>query len=310
MIIVFGSISMDMNIPVEHLPKPGETVLGHTYLMTPGGKGANQALAAARLEVKVALAGKVGDDGMGMRALHSLRRAAVMTSGVGESADFPTGCTVITRDAKGTNHMVVAAGANNTVTDDQIPDEILKPGNMIVVQMELPLEQTERLIRRAKAGGAKIILNMSPVRPIAADVLKMVDILIMNEFEAGQAKELFGLHGVQARAALSLALARLTAGTCIITLGEDGSIAASPDGKIIAVPALEIAEVVDTAGAGDAYCGTMAACLHNGKPLSEAMRWAAVAGSLACREAGTQDSFVYRADIEEHLQDLPPNRAG
>lgn len=310
MIIVFGSISMDMNIPVGHLPKPGETVLGETYLMSPGGKGANQALAAARLEVKVALGGKVGDDGMGLRALHSLRRAAVMTSGVGESPDFPTGCAVITRDAKGNNQMVVAAGANATVTDDQIPDEILKPGNIVMVQMELPLEQTERLIRRAKHGGAKIILNLSPVRHIAEDALKMVDILIMNEFEAEQARELFGLHGVQARAALAIALARLTAGTCVITLGEDGSIAAGHDGKIIAVPSLEITDVVDTAGAGDAYCGTMAARLHDGKPLADAMRWAAVAGSLACREAGTQESFVYRADIEEHLKDLPPNRAG
>ena len=310
MIIVFGSISMDMNIPVSHLPKPGETVLGPTYLMSPGGKGANQALAAARLEVKVALAGKVGDDGMGLRALHSLRRAAVMTSGVGESPDFPTGCAVITRDAKGNNHMVVAAGANATVTHDQIPDEILKPGNIVMVQMELPVDQTEELIRRAHAGGARVILNLSPVRAVAADVLKMVDILIMNEFEAEQARELFGLHGVQARAALVIALARLTAGTCIITLGEDGSIAASHDGKIIAVPSLEVVDIVDTAGAGDAYCGTMAARLHDGHPLPDAMRWAAVAGSLACREAGTQDSFVYMGDIEEQLPALPPNRTG
>jgi ribokinase len=252
----------------------------------------------------------VGDDGMGLRALHSLRRAAVMTSGVGESPDFPTGCAVITRDAKGNNHMVVAAGANATVTHDQIPDEILKPGNIVMVQMELPVDQTEELIRRAHAGGARVILNLSPVRAVAADVLKMVDILIMNEFEAEQARELFGLHGVQARAALVIALARLTAGTCIITLGEDGSIAASHDGKIIAVPSLEVVDIVDTAGAGDAYCGTMAARLHDGHPLPDAMRWAAVAGSLACREAGTQDSFVYMGDIEEQLPALPPNRTG
>jgi ribokinase len=293
---------------VRHLPKPGETVLGPTYLMSPGGKGANQALAAARLGVKVALAGKVGDDGMGTRALHSLRRAAVMTSGVGESPDLPTGCAVITRDAKGLNHIVVATGANSAITDDQIPDEILKPGNIVMVQMEVPVEQTEAIIRRARKGGAKIVLNLSPVQPVAADALAMVDVLIMNEFEAEQALDKFNISGANVRAAQALALARLTNGTCIITLGEAGSIAAGKDGKVIAVPSLEIENVVDSAGAGDAYCGTMAACLHEGKTLADAMRWAAVAGSLACLQPGTQESFPYMGDIEAHLPKLGPNR--
>lgn len=310
MIIVFGSISMDINIPVPHLPKAGETVLGPTYLMSPGGKGANQALAAARLGVKVALVGKIGDDGMGLRAMNALRRAAVMTSGVGEAEDLPTGCAVITRNAQGDNHIVVATGANSTVTNDQVPDEILKPGTIMLLQLELPVGETETMIRRAHERGVRTILNLSPVQPMDMAVLKLVDTLIVNEFEAVQALEHLGLNAGGKPAQQALALARATAGTCIITLGEAGSVAVTKDGKIIAVPALPIDKVVDTAGAGDAYCGTMAACLHEGKKLDEAMRWAAVAGSLACREAGTQDSFVYMGDIEEALPDLGPSRTG
>lgn len=307
MIIVFGSIAMDINISVPHLPRPGETVLGPTYLMSPGGKGANQALAAARLGVKTALVGKIGDDGMGLRAMNALRRAAVMTSGVGEAEDLPTGCAVITRDTKGENHIVVATGANSTVTNDQVPDEILKPGAIMLFQLELPIDETEIMIQRAHARGVRTILNFSPVQSISAATLKLVDTLIMNEFEAEQAITYFGLTAGDKPAQQALALSRATEGTCIITLGPAGSVAVTKDGKIIEVPALDIDEVVDTAGAGDAYCGTMAACLHEGKNLEEAMRWAAVAGSLACRQAGTQDSFVYVGDIEEHLPALGPS---
>jgi ribokinase len=305
MIIVFGSINMDINIPVRHLPKPGETVLGPTYLMSPGGKGSNQALAAGRMGVKVAMAGKVGDDGMGIRALHSLRRAGVMTSGVGES-ELPTGCAVITRDARGANHIVVAVGANADIADDQIPDEILKPGNWLMTQGEVPLPATEAMIRRAHAHSTKVVFNFAPVVPIARDVLKMVDILILNEFEAEQALEYLGLSadGAEAQAR---ALAGAVDGTCIITVGEKGSIAATDDGKLIHVPSLPISEVVDSAGAGDAYCGTLVACLHEGKTLIDAMRTAAVAGSLACLQPGTQESFPYQGDIEENLDKLGPH---
>lgn len=310
MILVFGSISMDINIPVDHFPKAGETVLGPTYLMSPGGKGANQALAAARLGVKVALAGRVGDDGMGIRALHSLRRAGVMTSGVGESPDLPTGCAVITRNAQGENHIVVATGANSAVTNDQLPDEVLRPGAIVLLQMELPISETETMIRRAHAGGARTILNLSPVQPIAPDVLKLVDTLIMNEFEATQALELMNLPANNNPAVQAQTLARATGDTCIITLGAKGSVAVTHAGKVIYVPALAIDDVVDSAGAGDAYCGTMAACLHDGKKLDEAMRWAAVAGSLACLQAGTQESFAYMGDIEAKLADLGPSTTG
>ncbi|MBU0801020.1 MAG: ribokinase, partial [Alphaproteobacteria bacterium] len=212
------------------------------------------------------------------------------------------------RDARGENHIVVATGANSAVTNDQIPDEILKPGNIVLVQLEVPIVETETMIRRAHERGARTILNLSPMQPIDKAVLAMVDTLIMNEFEAEQALEYLGLPSGTKHAQQALALSRATAGTCIITLGAAGSVAVTKDGKIIEVPALDIDEVVDTAGAGDAYCGTMAACLHEGKKLEDAMRWAAVAGSLACREAGTQESFVYMGDIEEHLPSLGPSK--
>ena len=285
MIIVFGSLNMDMCLAADRLPVPGETVICPAYEMLPGGKGANQALAASRYGGKVAIVGAVGNDGMGVRLTGGLKRAGVMTSGVGEAPDLPTGCAVIMRDVKGENQVMVATGANAHTAHDQIPDEILRPGNIVMMQMEVRPEENWALARRASARGATIILNCAPALPVPADVYALLDYIIMNETESARTP-------VQPGKAVR-----------IVTYAERGAVATFPDGREIKVPALPV-DVVDTTGAGDAWCGTFAACLHDKKPVETAMRHAAIAASLSCREAGAQSSYAYVGEIEENLPRL------
>lgn len=303
MIIVFGSINMDIFIPVGHLPQPGETVVGAAYEMSPGGKGANQALAAARSGAKVAMIGRVGDDGLGARILNNLRRAGVMTSGVAQS-DQATGCAVIARDDQGENQIIVALGANADVIHDQIPDDILGKRNMVVMQNEILPEQNWKIIERASVLGATTILNLAPAIFIPEDVLKKLNYLIVNQIEARQIAASMNMAAEHNESQIALALSKMGNLTCIITMGDRGSFAVTPDGHEIHVPALKLENFVDKTGAGDAYCGTFAAAIHAGLPLIEAMKRAAVAGSLTCLNKGAQPSFPYLGDIEENLASL------
>lgn len=306
MLIVFGSINMDMVISPEHLPQAGETVLCPDYDLLPGGKGANQALAAARMGARVALVGSAGSDAYAPQILNTIRRQGVITSGVSQS-DLPTGCAFILRESGGRNRIIVATGANVEAKADQVPDEILRPECMILTQTELPAEEVFSLIRRAHARGLKVILNLAPAMPLPEDILGMVYILVVNEIEIEQTAKNLGLaetaHKDMARA---LALKGKT--TCILTMADKGSIIAQPDGSILHVNSLELDEVVDTTGAGDAYCGTLAACLYNGMDLTESVRWASAAGSLACTKLGTITAFAYQEDARERLDEVKVTR--
>ncbi len=301
MIIVFGSINMDMFVTTERMPEAGETIVCPGFEMSPGGKGANQSLAALRSGAKVALVGRAGDDAMGTRILTGLRREGVMTSGVAISDAYPTGCAFIMRDMKGGNRIVVASGANAEVTADQIPDDILGADNLLLMQMELPPEQTWALLARARACGAMTILNLAPALPIPPAMLQNIDILILNEVEAEQTAKALGLP---AGDVLKTAQALSAKGSlsCVITLGAKGAIAWTKDGRPIHAPPLKIDKVVDTTGAGDAFCGTLAAALHTGYSMDDAMKRAAIAGSLACTKKGAQSSFPYLGDIEDRLK--------
>lgn len=303
MIIVFGSINMDMVVPVGRFPVPGETLMGSSYEMLPGGKGANQALAAARMGPKVALVGCVGDDGTGMRMLAGLKRDGVMTSGVAQS-ELPTGMAVIIAAQGGENEIIVAPGANREARADQIPDEILKPSNVLLLQGETKPEENWTLLQRAKKHGVTTILNLAPVIEIPREALANIDYLVVNLLEAGQIARALGLDLHEDAALLARALAHQGKLTCIITVGADGAVAVKPDGLTIRVRAMKIDPVVDTTGAGDAWCGTFAAALYRKLPLAEAMKYAAVAGSLACTKRGAQDSFPYLGDIEKGLAEL------
>lgn len=302
MIIVFGSINMDLNLKVKSFPEAGETVLSPSYTSTPGGKGANQALAAARAGAKTALVGNVGDDGPGLRILNNLKRNQVMTSGVGKSEEMPTGMAMVVKEKSGENRIIVASGANSLVTADQAPADILHSDNVLLVQMELPAEQNAIVMKTAKENGAPVIMNLAPALDIPKSMLSLVDYLIVNQIEARQLGKRLGLDIKDNTAKLAQALAKEGRLTCIITMGPDGVVAVSKDGKGFEVPAMKLEKVKDTTGAGDCFCGTFAACVHEGKPLHTALRMAIVASGLSCLHEGTQESYPYLADIDEVLE--------
>lgn len=293
MILVFGSLNMDLLFHVERLPAPGETVLGPSYQIQPGGKGMNQAVAAARAGAAVEMVGCLGSDGFGDSLLAMLKAEGIGTDNVVRAA-APTGCASVMIDAEGRNQIVVASGANNLARADQVPDTVLGPTTTVVLQMEVPVEENWRLLARAKLRGSRTILNVAPFAPVPAASLAQCDIVLLNELEASQ------LAGSSAAFdALARDLALRSRGICVITLGGQGSVAAR-DGEIIVTPAMPIVPV-DTTGAGDAFTGVLAAALDDGHDLALALRRANIAGALACTAIGAQASLPRAPEIEAGL---------
>ncbi len=305
MIIVFGSINMDYRMAVRDFAKAGETIISPSYEISAGGKGANQALACARAGVKTALVGKVGDDGASMKILNNLKRNEVITSGVATSDTEPTGIAVIMVNEKGENQIVVASGANAEVTADQVPEDIIRPDTILLLQMEVPISENMALLERAKAKGSTTILNLAPAFHIPQKMLSLVDYLIVNELEARAIAEVVGVNPDQDLMLLAKVLAAKGGHNCIVTLGGDGAVAMQQDGKGWRVPAMQLEKVVDTTGAGDCFCGTLAASLHAKFALGSAMRRASVAASLSCTKEGAQESYPFLDDIEKALESFP-----
>ncbi|PZO83704.1 MAG: ribokinase [Micavibrio aeruginosavorus] len=309
MIVVFGSINMDVHMRLQAFPKAGETVLSPAYEMSPGGKGANQALACARSGAKTAIVGKIGDDAAGQKILGNLRRNEVMTSGAGISDDLPTGMAFVMTDKSGENQIIVASGANAEVKSEQVPNEILNANAIVLMQMEVPVAETLELAHRAKKQGARVILNLAPAAAIPVAALQDIDYVVVNEGEAEVLAEAIGA----ARGGNPLETARaiaLKGGTnCIVTLGAKGAAVLLKEGGGFYVPAMALENVVDTTGAGDCFCGTLAASLYAKQDIASALRRASVAGSLACTKNGAQDSFPFSDEIETALKSFPQTQA-
>lgn len=305
MIVVFGSINIDLVFRAAELPREGETVLTDAFATVPGGKGANQAVAAAlargRTSCPVAMVGQVGEDAFAELALRQLRAVGVDIAAVGRSRR-PTGCASITVDARGRNQITVASGANLDASQDAIGDDLLSPGTWIVLQNEVAEAENLALARRAAARGAKVILNAAPARPMASEQWRgLLHHLIVNEAEAG------ALAGSADLDALD-ALARDLGTGVIATLGADGALAVPPGGSPLAVDALPLDRVVDTTAAGDCFVGALACALSDGEALDAALRFASVAGGLACTRPGAQTSAPHRAEIAARLNEIAPAR--
>ncbi|PZP55422.1 MAG: ribokinase [Micavibrio aeruginosavorus] len=307
MIIVFGSLNMDMSVRLEKLPQAGETILSSDYDLNPGGKGGNQALAAARAGAKVAVVGKVGDDNYGRSISEALRRDGVIVSGIAKSDDLPTGTALTARDAMGQKQIIILSGANTQAAADQIPDEILVPGNILLMQMELPVDETLSVLERAKQRGCTTILNMAPALSIPKRAMGNLDYLIVNSIEVKQIAQKLGMSGDNNALKIAHGLATEGQLTCLVTLGKSGAVAVTKDNQAWGVPTLDVDQslVVDVNGAGDAYCGTFAAAIHDRLPLPEAMRRATVAATLCCMKQGAMPSLPYLDDIEAKLPELP-----
>ena len=292
MIVIFGSINVDLTVPVPRLPQPGETVLGGEYALLPGGKGANQALAALRAGAEVVLAGAVGADSFAGVALDLLRREGVDTRLV-QVVQQPTGCATITVSNHGENTIAVAPGANAKARSDQVPDDLLGANTTLVSQMEVPPKETALLIRRLRARGGRSVLNLAPALPIDAGLVGEIDILVANEGEAAAT-------GLDPR---RLAY-RLRQGL-VVTRGAAGATAILHNGITIEVPALKI-EPVDTTGAGDTFVGVLAAALDLGSTLEFALRRASAAAGLACMARGAQTAMPNAMAITAAVDRLSP----
>ncbi|MGE4312649.1 MAG: ribokinase [Pseudobdellovibrionaceae bacterium] len=306
MLIVFGYLGMDLILPVEGLPKTdGEPARARALRMLPSGKGGNQAFAAARFGAKVAMVGCVGDDDFGIELTDNLKRNGAMVTGVARS-DRPTGTTLVVRDKAGHTQKTIFAGANIDTTHEQVPEEILNPQNYLLLQMELEAEQTLALLERAKARGTHTVMNLAPATSIPKKALESLDFLIVNSNEAAIMAEKLGLPKQDNALKLAQALSKTGDLTCIITSSRAGSYAVTPSGKAWHVPAYLTPEedIIDISGAGDCYCGTFVAALHEGHILPDAMRYASVAASLSIRKEGTQSSFPFINEVETFLHEV------
>lgn len=265
-VCVVGSANLDLVATTPRIPGPGETVLGNSYAEHAGGKGLNQAVAAARSGAEVAFVGCLGDDDAGRRMRAVLAGDSISDAAVGVSST-PTGRALIVVDGNGENSIVVVPGAN---LDVSLPDPLPDAG-VVLCQLEVPLEQVAQALAAGRRGGATTILNPAPAAPLPAELLATCDIVVPNEHEV----ELLG------------GVASLLAAGCravVVTRGGSGVDVHTTEG-VAHCPPFEV-EVVDTTGAGDAFCGSLAARLAAGDELNDAVRWAAAAGALATTVVG------------------------
>ena len=281
MVVVFGSINLDLVAQVERIPVSGETLVGTAFASFPGGKGANQALAARRAGAQVWMFGAVGRDSFATSALTNLEAGGVDLSGV-VAVDRPTGVALIHVDAQGKNAITVVAGANGAAHAVQVPASALGPTTTLVLQLEVPMDEIARLVGRAR--DARLILNAAPALALPSDLLDHADVLVVNETEAA------GVGTAQGLATAPEAFARAAAArhgcAVIVTLGAQGAIAVH--GREFWVVTAPPVKVVDTTGAGDALVGAVAAALDRGAPLHQALKEGVAAGSLACTGHGAQ----------------------
>lgn len=295
MIIVFGSVNLDLVASVERLPVAGETIAGRGFATSPGGKGANQALAARRAGAPVALFGAVGNDAFAAPALALLREDGVDVTGV-IGVDAATGVAMIHVDAAGENAITVVAGANAWARAAQVSDAKLGASSTLLLQLETPAAEGLALARRARLAGSRVILNPAPAQPLDRGWLEAIDVLVINQTEACVLAQAFDIAG-NARS-FAVALSQRHGIGVILTLAQEGALAVFGDAHY-EVPALSV-PCVDTVGAGDAFVGAFAAALDRGDPLTRALAGGAAAGGLTCTRHGAQAALPHEEAIRAH----------
>ncbi|UCH24319.1 MAG: ribokinase [Trueperaceae bacterium] len=293
-VLVVGSLNVDLVVQVEMHPGPGETVLGEDVRTFPGGKGANQAAAAARAGGKVCMLGRVGTDAYGQSLKDALAEVGVDTRQLLEQPG-PTGMAFITVDASGQNMIVVSSGANRHLSPEDVTPELFDGVGIVLMQLENPLETVQRVAELAEQIGVPVMLNAAPGRPLDDALLKRLSYLVVNESEAALLSGQVVSDIAGAQVAAGLLRARGTANV-VVTLGGQG-VVWEGTGSRGQLPAHQVT-VVDTTAAGDAFCGALAVRLAEGAELEEAVRFANAAGALATTSEGAQPSLPLRNDIE------------
>ncbi|SDM39875.1 ribokinase [Catalinimonas alkaloidigena] len=296
-IVVVGSSNTDMVVKATRLPAPGETVVGGTFLMNPGGKGANQAVAAARLGGAVTFVAKVGDDVFGQQAREGFRQEGLDTSWVLTDAEHPSGVALITVDEHGENCIVVAPGANGTLTPDELQraQSSIAQAALVLVQLEIPLETVARAVALAQAHGVRVVLNPAPARTLPDELLRHVSVITPNQTEASRLTGIT-VHDDTTAEWAARALHAKGIGTVILTLGAQGALV-HHEGQTWRVAAPPV-EAVDTTAAGDVFNGALVVGLAEGRPLRDAVDFACRAAAVSVTRMGAQASAPRRAEVD------------
>lgn len=297
-ILVIGSLNMDLVVKSPRMPGPGETLIGSGFKIVPGGKGANQALACARLGAITFMVGRVGRDTFGEALVTNLKNSGVHTEHVLRDPQEPTGIAVIIVDAAGQNSIVVAAGANARVSvrDVERLGGLWNRVGCLIMQLEIPIETVDCALRLARKKGVQTILDAGPARPLPLKLLKNVDILSPNEHET---RAILG-GKVKDDMTAAAKLLRLGVRSVVLKLGEKGCLVAHA-GEKVALPAFRV-KAVDTTAAGDAFTAALAVSLCEGKSLIDAACIANAAGALACTKFGAQPSMPTLQELKQFLR--------
>ena len=297
-----GSVNMDLIVKLRKLPVIGETVIGGTFKMSPGGKGANQAVAAAKLGAESYFVGRIGADDFGKALMENFKRTGVNSEYVTVDRDAHTGVALIMVDQAGKNLIAVASGANSkcSVEDVDRAKDLIEKASVLLLQLEIPVEVVQHAALLAKQGRSKVILNPAPARPLPKKLFELIDVIVPNEVEA---EVLTGIPVKDLSSAREAGEKLLGFGTeaVVITLGERGALLVEKEGYDL-VPGVSV-EAVDTTGAGDAFCGALAFALATGKSLKEAVFIANCAGALATTKIGAQEALPTLKELESFLKE-------
>lgn len=298
-IVVVGSINMDLVTETPRVPALGETVLGSRFSTLPGGKGANQAVACARLGAEVRMVGCVGDDSFGRELMENLRREGVCVDDVEPVTDVATGIASIVVES-GDNSIIVIPGANHAVTVDKVrqAETVIQEADAILLQLEIPLESVAETVRIASRHNVPVIVNPAPATELSEDVLQKITILTPNEYELGI---LLGKHSEEAEEFKAVMAGY--PGTIVMTKGEDGAYYSTGESSVAHQPGCKV-EVVDTTGAGDTFNAALAVMIGRGYPLADAVRYAVVASALSVTKFGAQGGMPSHGQVEAFLQQL------
>ena len=295
-VLVVGSLNMDLDVFVPRLPQTGETILGETFATIPGGKGANQAVAARRMGAAVTMIGRVGDDGYGQTLRQVAAQDGIETEYIETDPEEPTGVALITVDTEGRNTIVVVPGANGTLTARHVKaaEQAFSTADVLVAQLEIQLETVVAAVNVAAERGTRVILNPAPARSLPAELLSKVDFLIPNEGEA------MHIAGTESLETAIPKLFGLGVRNLIITLGEHGVLLVTPEGRK-EFPAHKV-EAIDTVAAGDAFVGAFATGIAEGMSVEDAIRLGNAAAAISVTRRGAQPSLPTRADVDHFLK--------
>lgn len=299
-IIVLGSSNTDMIVKVPRIPAPGETILGGKFVQAAGGKGANQAVAAARSGGNVTFIANTGDDNFGKETIKGFKKEGINTEYIFMDTETPSGVALIFVDEDGENSIAVASGANGTLSPSKIREieSVISDGDILLTQLETPLETVEEAIKIANKSGVKVILNPAPAQSLSDALLKQIDILTPNQSEA---ELLTGIKVEDEESAKKAALSLLSSGvtTVILTLGSDGAFAMNCDIQKT-IPTFKV-KTEDTTAAGDTFNGALAFGLAEGKTIQESIQWAHAAAAISVTRMGAQPSIPNQKEIHEFL---------